>query len=147
MTQFWRHPKLSIPYDPPQGPPPKRLDEPRGPPVKTVWWTTRAADQAVWCTLFWAADLTVRRTKRKRGGATFLNFWIPENFQLPSDSVYVSSRNIPPSSAQYFFLRQQRIFSTSLRAHYVTFTYVFRTIFYVTVLRTSKPPIGPYFSI
>ena len=63
--------------------------------------------------------------KKKSGYSRFEIFWVPGNIQLRAHFVYVSSRNIPPSSAQ-FFLRHQRIFSTSLHAHYVTSTYVFQ---------------------
>ena len=73
---------------------------------------------------FGPPSITVRRTRRKREELHFKIFGFPENFPIPSDFVYVSSRNIPPSSAQ-FFLRHRQIFSTSLRAHYVTSTYVF----------------------
>ena len=89
--------------------------------------------------------LNGQKNQKKKGGATFLNFWIPGEF---STSVGFCLRLF----AQHSTVIRAVFFSTSTTNFFYVPTRTLRHLhlrffnnFYVTKLRTSKPPIGPYF--
>ena len=137
MTQFWRHPKFSILFD-----------YARRVAAKTVRFApfmTRRCNGSIWLgsrekysrilayrstvpTPSWVRRKRAWFIQKKSGYSRFEIIWVPGNFQLRAHFVYVSSRNIPPSSAQFFLRLFVQNFASSTK------------FFYAPTRTTSPPP-------
>ena len=153
MTQFWRHPKFSILFD-----------YARRVAAKTVRFApfmTRRYNGSIWLggrekdsrfLVYRSTVPTPSWVRRKRA-------WFIKKKSGFAVWNFLGTRKNPTSGA--FWLRLFAQYSTVIRAVFSTsptnFFYVptrtlrhlhlrFSNNFYVIKLRTSKPPIGPYFS-